>query len=327
MLLGAAPFSFEPIFSWEQLPAGWSFLEAVGVATDSADRVFVFNRGEHPVIVFDRAGNFVQAWGEGQFVRPHGIWIGHDDAVYLTDDLDHTVRKYTPDGELVWKLGASGAGSDTGVHHRDYRTIARGGPPFNQPTNLAIAGNGSLYVSDGYGNARVHKYTANGEWLCSWGAPGGGDGQFNLPHGIAIDSAGRVLVADRENSRIQIFSPDGKYISQWTDVVRPCEVFVDPDDNVFVAELGCRAGLFPWMQADLSKPGGRISVFSRDGVLLSRFGGGERPGTPGDFFAPHDLWLDSHGDLYVAEVVWSAGGDRGLAPAGCLTLQKFQSTA
>ncbi len=136
--VGQGRFMFAPVPGWEQLPAGWKFVEAVGVATDSRDRVFVFNRGEHPLIVFDRDGKFLQAWGEGQFVRPHGIWIGGDDAVYLTDDLDHTVRKYTPDGRLLWKLGTSGRGSDTGVRESDYRTITRGGPPFNQPTNLAI---------------------------------------------------------------------------------------------------------------------------------------------------------------------------------------------
>ena len=316
-------FTFAPVPGWEQLPAGWKFVEAVGVATDSRDRVFVFNRGEHPVIVFDRDGRFVEAWGEGQFVRPHGIWIGSDDAVYLTDDLDHTVRKYTPHGRLLWKLGTSGRGSDTGVQKNDYRTITRGGPPFNQPTNLTIGPDGSLYISDGYGNARIHKYSPEGKLLLSWGEPGAGPGQFNLPHGIGVDSSGRVLVADRENSRIQVFSPNGEFLAEWTDVVRPCEVFVDLQDNVFVAELGHRAGMFPWMKPDLTVSGGRVSIFNDRGSLLSRFGGGEKPGTPGDFFAPHDLWVDARGDLYVAEVTWSAGGNRGLVSPDCPSLQKL----
>jgi DNA-binding beta-propeller fold protein YncE len=321
--VGRGQFMFAPVPLWEQLPAGWKFVEAVGVATDSRDRVFVFNRGEHPVIVFDRDGRFLEAWGEGQFVRPHGIWIGSDDAIYLTDDLDHTVQKYTPDGRLLWKLGKSGHGSDTGVQKSDYRTINRGGPPFNQPTNLTIGADGSLYISDGYGNARIHKYSPDGKLLLSWGEPGAGPGQFNLPHGIGIVSSGRVLVADRENSRIQVFSPDGEFLAEWTDVVRPCEVFVDPQDNVFVAELGHRAGMFAWMKPDLTVSGGRISIFNRSGSLLARFGGGEKPGTPGDFFAPHDLWVDLRGDLYVAEVTWSAGGNRGLVSPDCPSLQKL----
>jgi DNA-binding beta-propeller fold protein YncE len=321
--VGSGRFTFTPSPHWEQLPSGWKFVEAVGVATDSSERVFVFNRGEHPVIVFNRSGKFLQAWGEGQFVRPHGIWIGRDDAVYLTDDLDHTVRKYTCEGSLLWKLGVSGRGSDTGVRESDYRTITRGGPPFNQPTNLAIGPDGALYISDGYGNARIHKYSPDGELLFSWGEPGAGPGQFNLPHGIAVDSSGRVLVADRENSRIQFFSAAGDYLHEWTDVVRPCEVFVDPQDNVYVAELGRRAGMFPWLTPDPTSSGGRISIFHQSGQLLARFGGGENPGTPGDFYAPHDLWVDGRGDLYVAEVTWTAGGNRGLVSADCPSLQKF----
>jgi DNA-binding beta-propeller fold protein YncE len=318
--------TYKPVPGWGRLPDGWSFVEAVGVATDSQDRVYVFNRGEHPIIVFDQDGNFLNAWGEGQFVRPHGIWIGSDDTIYLTDDLDHTVRRYSAEGRLLMLLGTSGRGSETGVHDSDYRSIRRGGPPFNQPTNLAQAADGSLYISDGYGNARVHHCSSDGKLLHSWGEPGTGPGQFNLPHGIGIDRSGRVLVADRENSRLQRFSPEGQFLDEWSDVVRPCEVFVDAEDRVFVAELGCRAGLFPWMQPDLTVTGGRISVFDRDGNLLSRFGGGERPCSPGDFYAPHDLWADSRGSLYVGEVNWSAGGKKGLVPADCKSLQKFERT-
>ena len=316
-------WGYQPLPGWGRLPAGWSFVEAVGVATDSQDRVYVFNRGEHPLIVFDRDGTFLNAWGEGQFVRPHGIWIGADDTLYLTDDLDHTVRRYSLDGRLLMLLGTSGRGSDTGVQDSDYRLIRRGGPPFNQPTNVAQAADGSLYISDGYGNARVHHFSADGKLLRSWGEPGTGPGQFNLPHGIGVDRSGRILVADRENSRIQRFTPDGEYLDEWTDVVRPCEVFIDVNDRVFVAELGCRAGLFPWMQPDLTVTGGRISIFDGEGKLLQRFGGGQRPCTPGDFYAPHDLWVDSQGALYVGEVNWSAGGKKGLVPADCKSLQKF----
>src|SRR5438105_5593119 len=136
---GAEDLRYEALPRWEQLPAGWSFVEVAGVATDSQDRVYVFNRGEHPVIIFDRDGQFLSSWGEGQFKRPHGISIGPDDAVYCTDDLDHTVRKFTPDGRLLLTLGCSGQASNTGIVGNDYRTIRHGGPPFNRPTNLALA--------------------------------------------------------------------------------------------------------------------------------------------------------------------------------------------
>jgi DNA-binding beta-propeller fold protein YncE len=323
-IVGSGRFRYEALVQWEHLPPGWSFGEVAGVATDSRDQVYVFSRSKHPVIVFDRDGRFLTSWGEGRFVRPHGIFIGPDDAVYCTDDLDHTVRKFTPEGKLVLTLGTSGQASDTGISGIDYRTIQRAGPPFNRPTNVALASDSSLYVTDGYGNARVHKFAADGGLLFSWGGPGSGPGQFNLPHGIAVDRDGLVYVTDRENSRLQIFDADGKFLTAWTDLARPMQVFIDPADHVFVVEVGWRAGLFPWQSPPGPNPvGARLSIFNRRGELLARWGGGDNPCAPGDFFAPHDIWIDSHGDMYVGEVVLSAGGNRGLVSSDCHALQKF----
>jgi DNA-binding beta-propeller fold protein YncE len=272
--MGQGDFRYRAQPGWEQLPKGWSFVEVAGVAADSAGNVFVFNRGEHPVIVLDRQGQFLLAWGEGVFVRPHGISIGPDDAVYCVDDSDHTVRKFTPDGKLLFTIGTSGKYSDTGATTVDYRTIKRSGPPFNFPTNLAISPGGELYVADGYGNARVHRFTADGKWTASWGEPGAGPGQFRVPHGIAIDARGNVYVADRENRRIQIFSPTGAYIAQWPEVARPCQVTIDAHQNVFVAELGYRAGMFAGNEPPPGNPtGGRVSVFNLRGELQARWGG------------------------------------------------------
>ena len=315
---------FEACEGWGMLPEGWRFVEVAGVATDSQDRVFVFNRGDHPLIIFDREGRFLGSWGVNLFARPHGITIGPDDVVYCTDDLDHTVKKFTPEGELVGILGKSGCASDTGATSMDFRTICRAGPPFHYPTNLALATDGSLYIADGYGNARIHRYSPDGIHLTSWGEPGGEPGEFRVPHGIAVSPDGKVVVADRENSRLQFFSPDGSFLAEWTDVARPCQVLVDALGRVYVAELGFRAGMWPGTTAPSpDAPGGRISVFDRDGRLLARWGGGSNPCAPGDFFAPHDLCLDSRGDLYVGEVTWSAGGNRGVVPADCHSLQKF----
>jgi DNA-binding beta-propeller fold protein YncE len=317
-------FGYEPDDHWAKLPSGWSWWEVAGVAADRHDRVYVFNRGEHPVIVFDRDGNFLTAWGEGTFARPHGIFVGPDDAVYCTDDQDHTIRKFTPEGRPLLTLGVSGRPSDTGATSVDYRTIQRAGPPFHYPTNLALAPEGDLLVSDGYGNARVHRFAADGAHLHSWGEPGSGPGQFRLPHGIAVDAQGIVYVADRENSRIQLFTPDGAFVAEWTDVARPCQVFIDRDGDIYVAELGFHAGMWPGTAAPSpDAPGGRVSIFNRRGELKARWGGIE-PFAPGDFFAPHGICVDSHGDIYVAEVVMSAGGNRGLVPASCHMLQKFR---
>jgi DNA-binding beta-propeller fold protein YncE len=308
---------------WARLPAGWSWREVAAVATDSNDRVYVFNRGEHPLIVFNREGSFVGSWGQGLFVRPHGLHIGPDDAVWCTDDSDHTVRKFTPEGKLLLTLGTSGKPSDTGATSIDFRTIVRPGPPFNYPTNLAIAPNGDVYISDGYGNACIHQFAPDGRLLRSWGQPGNGPGQFHVPHGIAIDRHGTVFVADRENSRIQVFSPDGEFQFEWTGLARPSQIFIDESGSFFVAELGYRAGMWPGTSAEPNAPGGRLSIFDSDRRLRACWGGGENPCAPGDFFAPHDIWVDVHGDIYLTEVVWSAGANRGLVSPDCHALQKF----
>jgi DNA-binding beta-propeller fold protein YncE len=324
--VGEGTHRYEALAHWERLPEGWTFVEVAGVGTDSQDRVYVFNRGAHPVMVFDRDGKFITAWGEGIIQRAHGILIGPDDAVYLTDDLDHTVRKFTPEGKLLLTLGASGKPSDTGIDGLDYRTIRRAGPPFHRPTNVALSNNGDIYVTDGYGNARVHKFAPDGRLLLSWGESGDAPGQFNLPHGIAVDRDERVYVADRENSRIQIFSPRGELLAMWTDVARPMQVFIDKSDTVFVAEVGFKAGLFPWQSPPADSVGARLSKFDLNGKLLARWGGGADPAAVGDFFAPHDVWADSRDDLYVGEVVMSAGGNRGLVSPTCHALQKFVRT-
>ena len=157
---------------WPRLPPGWTWTEAAAVAVDSRDRVFVFNRGPHPVAIFDRDGAFLDSWGDGLFKRPHGIFIGPDDAVYCTDDLDHTVRKFTPDGKLLMTMGTMNKPSDTGYDGKDTGTVSRAAGPFNRPTNLAVGPKGDLYISDGYGNCRVHQFSPRGELKRSWGTPG-----------------------------------------------------------------------------------------------------------------------------------------------------------
>ncbi len=321
--VGSGNLRYRAVPAWGRLPPGYAYAEVVGVATDSADRVYVFDRGQHPIIVFNREGEFLDSWGDGLFVRPHGICIGPDDSVFCTDDVDHTVRQYAPDGRLLMKMGRSGEGADTGVIGVDYRTIRRVGPPFHRPTNLAIAPDGTLFIADGYGNARIHRFTPTGTLMDSWGSPGSGPGQFNLPHGIAVDRDMRIYVADRENNRIQIFTQSGEFVEQWTNLARPTEVFVDPQDNVFVSELGWRAALFPWHTPPPRAPGGRLSIFDRNGRLLARWGGGDDPTAPGDFFAPHDVWVDRAGDIYVCEVLQAGGFVRASYPRDGHFVQKF----
>ena len=328
MSKGHHGFEFEVTEGWEHLPQGWSFTEVAGVATDSRDRVYVFCRGEHPLIVFDKDGKFLDAWGEGMFPRPHGIFIDHLDQVHLVDCWDHTIRTFTTDGTLLRTVGESGQCSDTGFEP-DVSPVQYAGEPFNQVTNVAVLRDGSMYVADGYGNARVHRFDADGKLAFSWGRPGSAPGEFNLPHGIAVDSAGTVYVADRENSRIQLFSPQGEYRKSWDFVNRPDDIFIDEQDNVHVAELGFRTGNrdVPHFRLMTTPPHGhepiaRVGVYDPDGGVQCRIGGEEEV-LPGNFIAPHGLWVDSRGDLYVGEVTVASGAAARLAPFTPQCFQKF----
>ncbi len=306
MLYGTGKFIFQLVEDWAQLREGLSFLDVGGIAIDNQDRVYILNRSENPIMVFDRNGNFLTSWGKGYFKRAHGSCIGPDGSIYCTDDGNHTVTKFTADGEVLMTLGTKDKPSDTG--HREapdlwerIASIKRGGPPFNRPTGVALSSTGEIYVSDGYGNARIHKFSQDGKLLFSWGEPGPAPGQFRLPHSIRIDKQDRVWVTDRENSRIQIFSDKGEFLTQWTDVIRPTDVFVD-DEIVYVSEL-CK----------------RISVFTTEGKLLARWGNENHDVNDPLFVAPHVIAIDSRGDLYVGEVAMTHSKiDR-----GSRTIQKF----
>lgn len=320
-------FGYRADDHWAQVPPEWTWHEATAVAVDSRDRVFVFNRGPRPVLIFDCSGEYLDGWGEGVFTRPHGVTLGPDDHVYCVDDMGHAVRKFTADGRLLLTLGVPGKPSDTGATSLDFREIKRSGSPFHYPTNIAITPDGEMYVADGYGNARVHRFSPTGELLDSWGEPGDGPGEFKIPHGIALDRRGRVYVADRENSRIQIFDAKGQYLDSWTDIARPCQIFIDDHDIAYIAEVGFRAGMWPGIDAPSpDATGGRLGIYALTGERLAAWGGGSNPLDPGDFYAPHDICLDSRGDIYVAEVTMSAGGNRGLAPAGASSLRKFSKS-
>jgi hypothetical protein len=315
MRVGSGDFVYEVIQDWARLPAGWSFGSVPNGACDSQGRVYVFSRNEHPVIVFDREGNFLGSWGEGVFSRPHGILITPDDIAYCTDDKDHTVRKCALDGKVLMTLGTKGKSSDTGYDGKDLGSVKYGGLPFNRPTNLAFSPAGDMYISDGYGNARIHKFTADGKFLFSWGQPGNGPGQFFIPHSILIDKRGRVFVADRENSRIQIFDLDGKFIEQWTNMQKPQGFFMGPDGLIYATEkpVRCPDGSRPFLAP-------RVSIWTTDGELVARWGEADLS-KPGNFFAPHGIWGDARGDLYIGELC--VDELRGNAPAGYPLVHKL----
>ncbi len=301
---------YEPTEGWGELPEGWSFVEATSVAVDSEDRVYIFNRGTRPVIVLDRAGDLVASWGEGLFEIPHGVTATADGLLWLTDYADHTIRCFTHEGDLVATLGESGVASPP-----------HSGEPFNGPTDIAQSPlSGDLFVSDGYGNSAVHRYSADGRHILSWGQPGTGPGHFNIPHNIEVGPDGHVFVNDRENHRIQVFDERGNYLDQINNLHRPSALLLDTSSEVlFVGELPTRLSV----NAGVPNIGASVTVLSLAGEPLIRLGGAFEGEGPGEFIAPHGVAVDSTGALYVAEVSFRARGRHEIPPREPRSLQKF----
>jgi DNA-binding beta-propeller fold protein YncE len=308
--LGTAKYTYEVVENWAKLPDGWGFKEVAAVGVDANDNVYAFNRGEHPMMVFDRHGNFLRSWGEGVFPRAHGITASPDGTLFCTDDGDHTVRKCTLEGKVLFTLGMSGKPAPF-----------MSGEPFNRCTHVALdPRSGDFYVSDGYCNARVHKYSPDGKLLFSWGESGTEPGEFNIVHNIATDSAGWVYVADRENHRIQVFDANGKFETQWVNMARPCGLYIDQaSDIAYVGELGVAIG----SNAQANGVGPRISLYDTKGNVLARLGNKPEGEAPGQFIAPHGICIDSRGDIYLGEVSWTHTGSRLNPPRELRSLQKL----
>jgi sugar lactone lactonase YvrE len=281
-VVGTGEHTYRVDENWARLPQGVDLM-AASVTVDSNDNVYCFSRvKEHPVVVFDRDGNFLRSWGAGLFAFPHTIRADKEDNLWLVDRDLGQMMQFDPEGKLLRTIGTRGFRSDTGVSPSDfrsdaYRDVTHGGDPFNLPTDIDVAPSGDMFMTDGYGNARVHKFDAAGRHVLSWGEPGTEPGEFNLPHGVWIDRRGRVLVADRENDRIQVFGQDGKLLEVWrTKLIGPAVLYVDARDVVYVVEHN----------------GGLVSVLTLDGERLAQWG-------DPSFRSCHGIWGDSRGDLYV----------------------------
>jgi len=232
-------YTYELIRDFCKLPAGQSFGLVSRVAADAQDRIYVFQRKDPPIVVFDREGKYLGAWGSGEVTDPHGLKIV-DDVVYTTDRSDSVAKSFTLDGKVLLGLGTRGQHSDTGNVTNWLAERAAG--PFNHPTEMIAHPNGDIYVTDGYRNARVHRFTRDGQLVASWGTPGKAPGEFHLPHSIATDPDGKLYVADRANKRIQIFSPEGDFLGMWTGMGGPNDITRGKD------------GMFPGIPcAELSK--------------------------------------------------------------------------
>ncbi|MGI9334642.1 MAG: peptidyl-alpha-hydroxyglycine alpha-amidating lyase family protein [Gammaproteobacteria bacterium] len=261
VVMGDTRYRVEP--GWGRLPTGQALGPVSQVAVDSRGHVYVFQRANPPVLVFDRSGEFVDTLAQDRILDAHGIFIDHEDRVHLVDRDAHQILSFDAQGELLGTLG---------VRHRPQL-----GAPFNHPTAIAVARDGERYVADGYGNSHVHRYSAEGEHVSSWGGAGIGPGEFSTPHGVWVDRSDRVLVIDRENNRVQIFDREGRYLDEWRDLYHPMDFYEDAAGRVFVSD---------------QTP--RVTLFSPGGKLLGR----SRPSLNG----AHGIWGSPTGELFLAEM-------------------------
>lgn len=275
VVLGSGNFKYEKVPEWPKMPKYWEFGAASDGAVNSKGEIYIFSRGKHPLTIWTKEGDFISSWGEGTFsANPHGIYIAPNDNVWLVDRDFHIATEYTPGGEALRTLGEKLAPSPSFQ-----------GLPFNMPSGLAISPSGELYVSDGYGGHRVHKFSADGELLLSWGKQGTGPGEFALLHNIWVDERERVLICDRENDRIQLFNSDGDFLEEWTDLSSPGDVWIH-EDHIYCIEQG---------------PHGGVSIWTLDGDVVSRWKIDEEPGK-GSITDGHGITVDSEGSIYVTEI-------------------------
>lgn len=269
------PLPYQVVKNWAQLPTGWNFGETSGVAVDKNDNVWVFNRGPHPVIEFDKNGKFLRAWNDVPVTTAHGIKVAPDGNIWLVDVKGHQIIEFTPEGRVRMVLGING--KKAGTNETPYG--------FNEPTAVSFLPNGDFFISDGYQNSRVAKYNRDGIFQFQWGKKGKGDSEFDLVHDVVIDKRGLVYVADRLNERVQVFDGTGKFVTKWTNIGAAWGLAYDArQDAMFMCD-----GV-----------NNRIIKLNMDGQVvgtLSEFGKVE-----GKLDFPHHMAVDSSGSLYVAEI-------------------------
>ena len=277
-IIGKAPYRYRFQRDWARLPRWWNLGEtghrgpprtSVQGAVATNGDVYVLCRAAHPVLIFDADGGFITSWGEGRFSNfVHGLTLDRDGNVWIADSGRHCVTQHTPDGALLRTLGVP-----------DLAMPTLYGEPFNMPTGVAFTADGDAFVSDGYGNRRVHRFAPDGTLRQSWGDPGTAPGQFALVHFIGVDAQDRLYVCDRENHRIQLFSPAGEVLAVWTGFTMPSDLAFG-HDTIYVAG------------AD------GLSLWTLDRTLRLRFG---RDEPHEGAFNVHGIWIDAEENIYLAQ--------------------------
>ena len=294
------PNYHRPVENWQTLPGGRVWGQVPTAHVDSMGNIWMLDRcggtncvgkSVDPILQFDQSGKLLRSFGGGMFVYPHGIFIDKDDNIWTTDgqgkdDKGQQVIKFSKEGKELMRLGTAGLKGETPT-------------TFNRPSDVALAPNGDIFVSDGHGgedsNARIVKFSKDGKFIKAWGKKGTAPGEFDAPHSLAFDSQGRLFVADRGNNRIQIFDQDGKYLDQWKQFSRPVGLFIDKNDTLYVSDSDSDAPRHPgWQQ------GIRIGS-AKDGSVKEFI---PYPGPPAESGnnAAEGVAADDFGNVYGAEV-------------------------
>jgi peptidylamidoglycolate lyase len=290
---------YELVNDWPRLPPGFSLGNPTGLGIDTQQNLIVFHRAgrtwplfgmpEEPIndktlLVIDKnSGAITDQWGEDLFIMPHGLSVDFNNNIWVTDVGLHQVFKFNHEGELLMELGQPRVSGNDSMH-------------FNKPTDVAVAADGSFYVSDGYGNSRVVKFDSAGKYLFEWGSKGTGNGQFDIPHAIDLDKQGNVYVADRENNRIQVFTPEGKFIRAYTDESygRIFSVVCRHTDSSLLA-------VDDYTFLNVRHRGSDVYIFNSSGEVRTRFGrSGETEYAVGWY---HDITTDKEGNIYVGDIL------------------------
>lgn len=305
------PNTYGPGMSWGRLPNGRTWGSTAGIATSPDGTIWAIDRcgasgaggttcagsSLDPVLHFDTDGNVLSSFGAGLFVSPHKITVDREGFIWVADNgvtegRGQQVIKFDASGRIMLRLGqagVSGPGTDT----------------FDQPTEVAVAPNGDIFVADGHGaaptaNARIVKFDRSGRFLKTWGRKGTGPGEFDCVHTLAFDSQGRLFVGDRQNNRIQIFDQEGTFIAEWKQFGRPSGIHIDANDTLYVADSESRDGAEGYGFNPGTRRGIRIGS-ARDGTVRAFVPDvTPYPYTSGST-SPEGITTDAHGNIYGAE--------------------------
>ncbi len=261
--------SYEFSTTWFDLPPGVEIGQPMAISSDGAGSLVLLRRmAEIPIIVLRTDGSYVRGWGQGMFSGAHSIFVDRYGFVWATDNADNVVYKFSKDGRLLLTLGQRGVAGDNASHDL-----------FDGPSGVFVDPEGAVYVSDGYRNSRIVKFDESGKFLqIIGGVKGSGPGQFDLVHAVVVDSRNRIIVADRNNSRIQVFNADGSFAEAWSDlgIEEPSGLYITSDDTVYTNDAA--TGLV---------------LAIKDGRVVERIdGAGGRP---------HLITQDETGAIYLAD--------------------------